>query len=152
MKQFLSLLALFIITLSIYGQTNNPNYDSILAIKLGADDYGMKKYVFVMLKSGTNESTDAVLKDSCFRGHTVNINRLVEEDKLIVAGPMLKNDNSLRGIFILNAATIEDAKVMLEPDLALKAKLLAADYYIWYGSAALPEYLEASDKIWKINP
>ncbi len=26
------------------------------------------------------------------------------------------------------------------------------ELYNWYGSAALPEYLEASDRIWKINP
>jgi len=33
-------------------QTNNPNYDKALADSLGADDYGMKSYVFVILKSG----------------------------------------------------------------------------------------------------
>ena len=34
-------------------KTNNPQYDAQLAEKLGADDYGMKSYILVMLKSGS---------------------------------------------------------------------------------------------------
>jgi len=26
------------------------------------------------------------------------------------------------------------------------------ELYKWYGSAALPEYIEFSDKIWKVKP
>jgi len=40
--------------------------------------------------------------------------------------------------------------VMTDP--AIKANLLAAELYEWYGSAALAEYLPISDKIWKIEP
>jgi len=35
-----------------------------------------------------------------FRGHLDNINRLVKEEKLVVAGPMCKNEKNYRGIFI----------------------------------------------------
>ncbi len=52
----------------------------------------MKNFVFVILKTGTNESTNKTFKDSCFTGHMNNINRLVKEKKLIVAGPMAKNE------------------------------------------------------------
>jgi len=38
---------------------------------------------------------------------------------------------------------------LLETDPAIKEGLLEADLYSWYGSAALPLYLDASDKIWK---
>lgn len=133
------------------GKINNPNYDSKLATKLGADDYGMKKYIFVILKTGSNESEDKALKDSCFSGHLNNINRLVKEKKLIVAGPMVKNEKSYRGIFILDVSTLEDANLLLETDPAIKAKFLEPELYEWYGSAALSEYLEASDKVWKIG-
>ncbi len=34
----------------------------------------------------------------------------------------------------------------------IKADLLDVELYDWYGSAALPEYLDASDKIWKEKP
>lgn len=130
-------------------QKTNPNYDSVLAKKLGADDYGMKKFILVMLKTGGNTTTEKKFVDSCFAGHMKNINRLVELGKLIVAGPLGKNDKTYRGIFILNVPTIEEAKELLQTDPAVKADLLAAELYNWYGSAALSEYLPASDKVWK---
>lgn len=39
-------------------------------------------------------------------------------------------------------------------DKSLAEKLGGDDYEIftWYGSAALPEYLPAADKIWKLKP
>jgi uncharacterized protein YciI len=149
MKQPFIILALILSFSLSFAQKTNPNYDPELATKLGADDYGMKSYVFVMLKSGKNQSTDKVLKDSCFVGHMNNINRLVENKKLIVAGPMEKNEKSYRGIFILDVDSIEVAKLLLETDPAIKAEFLEPELYKWYGSAALSEYLEASDKIWK---
>jgi|SRR5690606_32257724 len=130
----------------------NPNYDAELAKKLGADDYGMKKFVLVMLKTGSNKTTDKAFIDSCFKGHMENINRLVEKGSLIVAGPMGKNDKTYRGIFILDVPTIEEAEKLLQTDPAVSGKLLAAELYVWYGSAALREYLEASDKVWKRQP
>jgi hypothetical protein len=130
----------------------NPDYDASLAQKLGADDYGMKSYVLVILKTGNNKTTDKTFINTSFRGHLENINRLVEQGKLIVAGPLGKNDSNYRGIFILNAANIEEAEKLLQTDPAIKEGLLAADLYNWYGSAALPEYLEFSDKIWKVMP
>lgn len=131
----------------------NPNYDVELAEKLGADDYGMKSYILVILKTGTNETTDKTFISESFRGHMDNINRLVEQKKLIVAGPLGKNTNNYRGIFILNNVTdLEEANKLLQTDPAIKSGLLDAELYNWYGSAALPEYLPFSDKIWKVNP
>lgn len=131
----------------------NPNYDKTLADRLGGDEYGMKSYFFIVLKTGPNTTADEGLVSEAFRGHLDNINRLVQEGKLIVAGPMGKNENNYRGIFILNnIESIEDAKTLLETDLAIKNGLLDYEIFTWYGSAALPEYLPASDKIWKLKP
>jgi uncharacterized protein YciI len=80
-----------------------------------------------------------------------NIGRLVETGELIVAGPLGKNDHSYRGIFILNVSTLEKAKELLQTDPAISSKLLDAELFKWYGSAALPEYLPVSDKIWKVG-
>ena len=129
--------------------TANPNYDKTLAEKLKGDDYGMKTYVFVALKTGTNKTTDEKYIDSCFTGHMGNIMRLVDEGKLVVAGPFGKNDLAYRGLFIFNVATKEEAEALLKTDPAVSSKLLAYDLIPWYGSAALPEYLEVSDKIWR---
>ena len=132
---------------------SNPNYDADLAKRVGADDYGMKSYIFVILKSGTNKSTDKKFINESFRGHLENINSLVEEGKLIVAGPFGENDADFRGLFILqDIATISEAELLLQSDPAIKANLLSMELYTWYGSAALAEYLLFSDKIWKIKP
>lgn len=130
----------------------NPEYDPELAKKLGADDYGMKSYVLVMLKTGPNQTADRTLISDRSRGHLDNISRLVEQGKLVVAGPLGKNDKTYRGIFILNVSTLEEAESLLQTDPAIKEGLLDAELYNWYGSAALPEYLEFSDKVWKVQP
>lgn len=133
--------------------TKNPSYNKELADKLGGDDYGMKSYFFVILKTGTNTTTDKEFISESFRGHLDNINRLVEEGKLIVAGPLGKNENNYRGIFILNnIKSIEEAVELLLTDPAIKNRLLDYEIFTWYGSAALPEYLPFSDKIWKSKP
>ncbi|SFM84153.1 Uncharacterized conserved protein YciI, contains a putative active-site phosphohistidine [Chitinophaga sp. YR627] len=132
--------------------TANPKYDKELALKLGSDDYGMKSYILAILKTGTNPTTDKNELQELFRGHMNNINRLVEEGKLVVAGPLGKNDKTYRGIFILkDVGTIDAAKELLQTDPAVKAGVFELELYNWYGSAALPEYLPASDKIWKVK-
>lgn len=132
-------------------QSSNPKYDKALADSLGADDYGMKMYVLVLLKTGPVKIADTKTTDSLFSGHLQNIRRLANEGKLVVAGPLQKNEKNYRGIFILNVKTIEDAKTLLQTDPAIKAKLLEPELYGWYGSAALPMYLPASEKVEKLS-
>ena len=79
MKLIFSIGFLMLSVFSVMGQTYNTNYDSTLAKELGADEYGMKNYVFVMLKTGSNKTTDKVLISNSFRGHMENIGRLVDE-------------------------------------------------------------------------
>lgn len=150
MKTILLFLILSISNFAI-SQTENPEYDAALADSLGADQYGMKPYVLVMLKTGEAKIDDKEKINELFRGHMENINRLVEENKLIVAGPLGKNENNYRGIFILNVKTIEEASQLVETDPAVKEGLLAVDLYEWYGSAALPVYLDTAKKITKEN-
>lgn len=131
----------------------NPNYDPALAKQYGGDDYGMKGFVLVLLKTGPNTSTDKAYISEQFRGHLDNINRLVAEEKLVVAGPLGKNDHKYRGIFILNnVGDLDAARQLLLTDSAIASGLLEADVYNWYGSAALTAYLPFSDKIWKLQP
>lgn len=131
----------------------NPKYDKLLADKLGGDDYGMKSYHLVILKTGPNTTTDKELINESFKGHMANIHKLVEEGKLIIAGPLAKNENSFRGIFIFNnVKSTEEVKELLQGDLAIKNGIFDYDIFTWHGSAALPEYLPFSDKIWKLKP
>lgn len=151
MKTLLFLPVFLLLGVVSSAQTINPNYDSTLAKTFGPDDYGMKMYVLVILKTGSNTVENKAVRDSLFAGHMQNIGRLVDMGKLIVAGPLGKNDKTYRGIFILNVTTFEEANQLMEADPAIKEKLLEPELYNWYGSAALPDYLKTSDKIWKIN-
>jgi uncharacterized protein YciI len=132
--------------------TQNPNYDKALADSLGADDYGMKSYTLVLLKTGGGNSEDRIEVDSLFRGHLDNIRRLAEAGEIIVAGPLGENSNDYRGIFIFDEPDKSKVAELLQTDPAIKADLLAYNIYSWYGSAALPVYLETHSKIEKIRP
>lgn len=148
MKYILTLLTLTFAT-NTFSQSN-PNYNKTLSEKLGADDYGMKSYILVMLKTRANATENQELINESFHGHIENMERLVEEGKLIVAGPLRKNEGSFRGVFTLdNLKGIDESKELLKTDPAIINGLLDYDIYNWNGSAALPEYLQFSDKIWK---
>jgi uncharacterized protein YciI len=159
--KYILLITTTLLTIVTFGQSKsekdttnaNPNYDKALAEKLGADDYGMKSYFMVILTTGTNKTEDKNIISESFSGHMNNIEKLVKEGKLIVAGPFDKNEKNYRGLFILsNIKTIEEAKELLQTDPAIKNGLLDYEIFSWYGSAALSEYLTFSDKIWKTKP
>lgn len=119
-------------------ETMNAKFDPKLAEKLGADDYGMKNYVMAFLKVGPNRDQDSATAAQIQRAHLDNINRLVAEKKMIVAGPFL-DDTDIRGIFIFNVATIEEAEALTLTDPAVKSGRLIMELHPWYGSAALIE-------------
>ncbi len=143
--------ALFVLVASVHAnaQSDNPKFNQSLADSLGADDFGMKNYVLAILKTGPATYNDKAKTDSLFRGHMQNIGRLASIGKLIVAGPLGKNDKNYRGIFILNVKTVEEAKLLVESDPAIKAKIFDVELYPWYGSAALPKYLPFHEKLEK---
>ena len=151
MKQIIVLLLLFF-SGNLFSQHSNSNYDASLAKKLNADDNGMKMYVLVILETGETKVKDGSKRDSLYKGHFANINHLVAMKKLVVAGPFNKNDNNYRGIFIIDVNSIEEAKDFLKNDPTISEGIFSAKYYEWYGSAALPEYLNTADKIWKKKP
>ncbi|WP_337084998.1 YciI family protein [Elizabethkingia anophelis] len=141
-----------LLTVFIQAQTQSA-YNEKLAKELGADKYGMKKYMFIILKSGKTELTDKAKRAELIKGHLTNIGKLAEAGKLIVAGPFLeKNDKNYRGIFILNSDNKEEAETLLKSDPAIASGIFDVETYPWYGSAALPTYLENHKKIVKENP
>lgn len=148
MKNFILLILLLLIANILLGQTE---YDSTLAKKLNADDYGMKYYVMVFLKTGSNKITDKNKLDSLFAGHMANIKKLGEEGSLVVAGPFGKNEEGYRGLFIFNVTSIEKAKELVETDPTVASKIFDAEYFLWYGSAALQEVTPIHMKIQKLS-
>lgn len=134
-------------------ESTNPKYDKALADSLGADEYGMKSYVLVILKTGPEDKniTDKPMRDSLFQGHFSNMNKMAKEGQLIVAGPIGKNDKTYRGIFILNVKTVEEAQALAQTDPSIRAGIFAIECYPWYGSAVLPMYLNYTDNVEKIK-
>lgn len=124
--------------------TNNQSkvaevvYNPVLAEKLGADDYGMRSYVMVILKTGPNDSkiTDKAERAELFKGHFANMSRLAEEGILVMAGPLMENPPK-RGLFIFNVKTPEEAKQYVETDPTVKAGVFEYELTKYYGSAAL---------------
>ena len=141
MRRFISIALLSLcLTAAISAQNASTTsvYDAELAKKVGADDYGMKSYVFCILKTGPKDAEikEKGERDKIFAGHMANMDRLAKEGKLALAGPFGKNDRAYRGIFIFNVATVEEAQKLVETDPVIESGMMIAELTPWYGSAA----------------
>ncbi len=121
--------------------SQKPAFDEALAKRLGADEYGMKKYVIAFLKQGPDSNQNPAEAEKLQQAHLKNIMRMADEGTLILAGPFMDGGN-LKGIYIFNVTTIEEAKKLTETDPAIKAGRLSMDLRPWYGSAALMEVMK----------
>lgn len=116
----------------------SERYDKLLAQKYGADDYGMKTYIMAFLKTGPNSSIDSVKRAELQNEHLKNINQMAKDGKLVLAGPF-NDDGDIRGIYIFNVQTLEEAEALTNTDPAIEAGSLEMELREWYGSAALME-------------
>lgn len=132
-------------------QPEAPVYDSVLAKKLGADQYGMKKYVLAFLKRGPVKISDSTERAKLQMGHMENIQRMADLGKLVLAGPFLDKQD-IRGIYIFNVETIEEAQQLTETDPAIKAGTLVMELHPWYGSAALMQVVSTHSTLSKEKP
>ncbi len=71
---------------------------------------------------------------------------MAEEGKLVLAGPFY---GDIRGIYIFDVDTIEEAKELTETDPAIKAGSLEMELIKWYGTAALMEVNKISRTLTK---
>jgi uncharacterized protein YciI len=63
-----------------------------------------------------------------------------------VAGPFL-DGGDIRGIYIFDVKTVEEAQALTETDPAIKAGRLTMELHPWYGPAALMKVKEISDQL-----
>jgi len=122
--------ALFLLTLSS-------------CLLFGADEkkpepkYEMTNYVMGLLRRGPNwtaaksEETQRIQD-----GHMANIQKMAATGKLVVAGPFT-NDGSLRGVFIFQQTSLEEARAMVDQDPAVKSGRLVVDLLPWFAAAGL---------------
>ena len=145
----LSFAFLTLLSTNVYAkEAMNGVYDPELATTLGADEYGMKSYVFVTLLTGDVVIDDESRLSEVFAGHFANMSRLAEEGKLVLAGPFV-DAKPKRGIFILNVATIDEAEELVKTDPAVKAGVLAYELTMLYSSAALMKINEIHHSLQK---
>ena len=126
-------------------------FNAELAKELGADNYGMKQYVMAFLKAGPNRELSEAEAMEIQRAHLDNIRRMGENGDLILAGPFMDR-GEVRGIYIFNVTSIEEARALTETDPAIEAGSLEMELHPWYGSAALMKVNEIHATISKENP
>ncbi|HRQ65686.1 MAG TPA: YciI family protein [Xanthomonadaceae bacterium] len=103
---------------------------------------GMKKYVVVLLWRGERAGDhDAEALAEIQRGHMATINRLAQEKKLVIAGPFA-DGGDLRGIFVLDVDSVEEAEALVANDPAVQAGRLRVELKPWWSTDRLPELLE----------
>jgi uncharacterized protein YciI len=125
-----------------------PTFDAELAKSVGADDFGMRKYVLVVLKTGPTPMPAGKERDEMFKGHFANINRLAAEGKLALAGP-IDGVDGWRGLFIFAVTDIEEAKQLTATDPVVSSGEMVAEYHTFYGSAALMLVTDAHKRVAK---
>ncbi len=128
-----------------------PAYDPALAARFGADARGMRAYVLVILKTGPNRVPDGPERDAMFRDHFANMQRLSDEGKLVLAGP-LDGVDGWRGLFVFAVADIQEARRLAATDPVLVNGEMVAQYHAYYGSAALVGLAEVHRQLVKPQP
>lgn len=135
-------------------QTKN-GFNQQLADFLGADKYGMKNYMLVILKTGPKdkEIIDKDQRAQLFKGHFSNMQEMENSGKLKLAGPFATaNHLGYRGIFFLDVKTEDEAKELLQNDPTIAAEIFVVEILPFYGSAAIPMHLDYHKKVAKENP
>ncbi len=138
---------IFLFPAFLFSQNNETiEKDTALAKELGADDYGMRQYVIAFLRRGQNRDRTPADAAKLQKAHLENIGRMADEGTLVLAGPFLDEGN-LRGIYIFNVKTVEEAKELTKTDPAIQAGSLIMELHPWYGSAALMKVSEIHNKL-----
>jgi uncharacterized protein YciI len=119
---------LFIIVFS--SQLTFAQHDDSTKTNSPGKKYDMKTYYMVFLKKGPNRDQDSVTAAKIQEGHLANIGRLAELGKIAIAGPFL-DDGDIRGIFIMDCSSKEEADSLCQTDPAVKAGRLKAEVRPW---------------------
>ncbi|QTN39221.1 hypothetical protein HZ996_08735 [Cryomorphaceae bacterium] len=97
----------------------------------GDTTYIMKSYVLCLLKAGPNRDHDSATAATLQEGHLAHFNRLAEEGKIAMVGPM-GDDTDLRGIIIFDVGTVEEARELESMDPMIQAGRLVMELHPWW--------------------
>ena len=101
---------------------------------------GMKVVYLVLLKKGPAWTAKETPESKAVQeAHMANIRAMWEAKKLIIAGPF-EDDGEVRGVFLFQVASVEEARALAASDPAVKAGRLVPEIHGWWvEQAALPE-------------
>jgi myo-inositol-1(or 4)-monophosphatase len=128
--------------------TNGAIHEAMLEVLAMADsgrpsskgdpppEFEMRTYVLCLIYRGPTPAADPEQSKELFRGHMANIARLHEEGKLILAGPMM-DKTDLRGIFLFDLESVEEARKLCESDPAIQAGSLRVELHPWYSAKGI---------------
>lgn len=130
-------ILLCLISLGMQAQTNNTKKkegDKQPATEnKQIEEFEMKQYFFVILKTGPNRAQDSAAAAEIQKGHLEHLTKMYLEGKMDIAGPFM-DDWVARGICIYNVATKEEVEELVSRDPAIKSGRLVAEIHPWYAA------------------
>jgi uncharacterized protein YciI len=85
-----------------------------------------------LLKAGPKwASTSEADRGPILKQHVDNVMSMLDSGKAVIAGPMA-DETGLAGVFILRAASAEEARGWLDADPAVKAGLFTSEMHPWW--------------------
>src|SRR3954468_16666749 len=108
-----------------------------------AQEHKLIQFQMAILKKGPKwDSTAEPERNQIRHQHLRNVIAMLQSGKAVAAGPFGGN-SELAGIFILRAASAEEAKTLVDADPSVKAELMVAEIHPWssediFGKASLP--------------
>jgi uncharacterized protein YciI len=103
------------------------------------------------LKAGPKRDQAPAEAERLQRAHLDNIAKMAKAGTLVLAGPFT-DDGDVRGIYIFDVKSVDEARALTASDPAIKAGRLVMDLHPWYGSAALQELNALHARIAKQSP
>ena len=99
-------------------------------------EWAMRKYVIGFLFLGPNRQIEEKAANDLQRAHLANIARLHAEGKIILAGPFL-DKTDLRGVFLFDVESVEEAQSLCDTDPAIRAGSLRVELHPWYSAKGI---------------
>jgi len=100
-----------------------------------AGSMGMAVYFIFLLRKGPTWSPDSTPEIQALqKAHLANYRRLAEAGKLVVTGPFLDSfavSGEMRGIGVLNVASLIEAQELIGADPMVKAGRLIFELHTW---------------------
>lgn len=108
-----------------------------------AQEHKLVQFQMAIMKKGPKwDSTGEAERNQILHQHLRNVIALLQSGKAVAAGPF-GDGSDLSGIFILRAASLEEAKTWIAADPGVKAGLMISELHPWwsediFGKASMP--------------